>query len=173
MSRRLAVVVLLSVGLAAVMAMWWRASLSVAEAAADAEDISAYVAQMSEELRATRADAELLVDILAVLDDERLRIVELRTRPGAPSAARVLAGREGFVLLARDVPALPTGRVYQLWFETGQGGPTSGGTFGVNPFGTGTVVRFRPIPASARVLVTEEPTGGSPAPTAAPLLAGS
>ncbi|GLW68421.1 hypothetical protein Kpho02_07200 [Kitasatospora phosalacinea] len=72
-------------------------------------------------------------------------------------------GRAGF--WASGLPALPGDRAYQLWFD-------DAGT--MRPAGLlpsdGALVLAGPVDAASGVGVTEEPAGGSPHPTGAPLL---
>ncbi|MFD7643975.1 anti-sigma factor domain-containing protein [Kitasatospora sp. NPDC059795] len=72
-------------------------------------------------------------------------------------------GRAGF--WASGLPALPDGRVYQLWFD-------DAGTMrpaGLLPSDSAMVLAG-PVNAASGVGVTEEPAGGSPHPTGSPLL---
>ncbi|HVX39785.1 MAG TPA: anti-sigma factor [Gemmatimonadaceae bacterium] len=76
-----------------------------------------------------------------------------------------------WTLVAHDMPALPAGRTYQLWLVT-PSAKISAGTF--QPANGDAVVRatYALAPDSLRALaVTEEPAGGSPQPTSAPLIA--
>lgn len=75
------------------------------------------------------------------------------------------------VLSVANMPALPEGAVYQLWY--GVDGPTSpipGGTFGVDKTGQG----FMLIPADVGIVssisITQEREGGSQSPTGPVLL---
>lgn len=76
-----------------------------------------------------------------------------------------------WTLVAHDMPSLPAGRTYQLWLVT-PAGKISAGTF--DPANGEAIVRatYALSPDSLRALaVTEEPAGGSPQPTSAPLIA--
>ena len=80
-------------------------------------------------------------------------------------------GRRGELAIA-GLPALPPGRVYQLWFARPGGPPISGGAFQVDGRGEALAVVVIPValePARA-VAVTEEPAPGSPTPTGPHLL---
>jgi uncharacterized protein YidB (DUF937 family) len=136
-------------------------------------DTTAHVAQMSTELDTTRADADLLVDLLGVLRAGDLRRIELQGQATAAAASgRMFAGRRGLLLLTDRLPALGHGRTYQLWVTSDEGRPVSAGTFEVNAFGMATVVAQAPVGPSAAVTVSEEPAGGSPSPTSQAVLAG-
>jgi anti-sigma-K factor RskA len=70
------------------------------------------------------------------------------------------------VFTSSNLPALPAGRVYQVWVVTAQA-PVSAGLLTPDPGGTGLAFFSTPpdIPAPAAVAVTIEPAGGVPAPT--------
>ena len=91
--------------------------------------------------------------------------------PAAPAArASLTVGGEHATLQVRNFPAPPRGRVYQVWLKR-PGRPPSPTTalFGVRG-GRATV----DVPGSVRgvdqVLVTDEPAGGSRAPTRPPVI---
>ena len=71
------------------------------------------------------------------------------------------------VLITADMPPLPAGMVYQLWLVTADGQRDNGGVFSVDAAGHGVLIVDAPhdLAAYARVGVTREPAGGSPAPT--------
>jgi anti-sigma-K factor RskA len=94
---------------------------------------------------------------------------------GSPGAtARLYVAEDGMrgELAIAGLPALPAGRVYQLWFARTGGSPVSGGVFRVDGRGEALAAVAVPValePARA-VAVTEEPAPGSPAPTGPHLL---
>lgn len=139
------------------------------EAGRELVDTTAYLAQMSSELETTRADADLLVDALAVLRGDGLRQLELRG--AGPERGRAFVSARGVVLLVDGLEMPGPGRAYQAWVATREAAPVSVGTFDVNPFGMATVVgSVLPGPGVVTVTVTAEPAGGSPAPTSPPRL---
>jgi len=77
------------------------------------------------------------------------------------------------VFTGSNLPSVPPGRVYQLWFISGQT-PVSAGLITPGPGGPLDAVLAVPvgIPAPAVMAVTVEPAGGVPAPTSDPFLAG-
>jgi anti-sigma-K factor RskA len=117
------------------------------------------------DLRRVSAEAQSQVAVLASPDLAR---VDLAGQPVAPSAsARAFWSRSrGLVFTASDLPALPPGRIYQLWVVTAQA-PISAGL--VRPDQTGrvnAVFQTPPdIPQPVAMAVTIEPDGGVPAPT--------
>ena len=80
----------------------------------------------------------------------------------------------GMIFSATQLPALPAGRVYQLWTITGTTA-TSAGL--LTPDASGAVRLELPVPANATKPdafgLTIEPAGGSPAPTLPIVLLGS
>ena len=81
-------------------------------------------------------------------------------------------------LVVFDLPALPPGRVYQLWAIPGgeSARPIGAGTFTRDAEGKG-MLRLSPLPDARRPVqifaITEEPAGGSPQPTTTPFILGS
>ena len=91
--------------------------------------------------------------------------------PSAPAARASLTVDDGRATLrVRNFPAPPRGRVYQVWLKRpGRAPDPTNALFGVRA-GSATVQ----VPGSVRgveqVLVTDEPDGGSRAPTRAPVI---
>ncbi len=78
----------------------------------------------------------------------------------------------GLLVTAQDVPAIPAGRVFQLWILPKNGSPISAGVF--RPEANGTVLKLmRPAAPirmndAAALTITVEPAGGSLQPTSEP-----
>ena len=121
----------------------------------------------------TVADAEAPLAVLIAPDVRRIDLA------GQPVAARA-SGRafwsrsRGVVLTATNLPALPPGRTYQLWFVT-SAAPISVGL--VKPDASGNVRRLvdsrGDFPEPVAVAVTIEPDGGVLAPTGDKYLVGA
>ena len=121
----------------------------------------------------TVADAEAPLAVLIAPDVRRIDLA------GQPVAARA-SGRafwsrsRGVVLTATNLPALPPGRTYQLWFVT-SAAPISIGL--VKPDASGSVRRLvdsrGDFPEPVAVAVTIEPEGGVLAPTGDKYLVGA
>jgi anti-sigma-K factor RskA len=100
----------------------------------------------------------------------------LNGTPEAPLArGRMYASsiNDTALLLVDGLKSLPSDRVYQVWLmQAGQ--PHNGGTFTVDGNGQGRwVIRAdQPLSRYQAIIVTEEPAGGSPAPTSPRVLAG-
>jgi anti-sigma-K factor RskA len=72
-------------------------------------------------------------------------------------------------LKVRDAPAPPSGRVYQVWIVR-DGTPAPDAVFTVDRQGSGSVVLQGSLDDASTVLVTDEPAGGSTAPTTEPVM---
>jgi anti-sigma-K factor RskA len=133
------------------------------------QDTAARLAQSERQVEAaTRAATGAQVQ-LAVLMAPDLDRVDLAGQPRAPRAAgRAFWSRSrGLVFAAASLPALPAGRIYQLWVVTASNQAISAGL--VRPDASGSVTTWfdTPVdmPAPAAMAVTIEPDGGVPAPT--------
>ena len=73
-------------------------------------------------------------------------------------------------IVASDLPSLPKGKTYQLWY-LGAFGATSAGTVEAASSGATWRVLDGSLDSGSRVGVTVEPSGGSKAPTSAPIVA--
>jgi anti-sigma-K factor RskA len=74
-------------------------------------------------------------------------------------------------LVVHRLPQLPAGRIYEMWVQRGSAQPTPTGTlFGVRSSGTAAVGVPGSLNGVSAVMVTEEPAGGTSAPTTAPLI---
>ena len=125
------------------------------------------------ELRRASDQAQAQVVVLAAPDVAR---VDLAGQPEAPSAmARAFWSRSrGLVFTATELPALPAGRIYQLWVVTAQA-PISAGLLRPDDTGRVNVVFQTPpdIPPPVAMAVTIEPEGGVDAPSGARYLIGT
>jgi hypothetical protein len=76
------------------------------------------------------------------------------------------------VLVGRDLPPPPRGRIYQVWLlRPGASAPEpTPALFGVSTDGSAEVAVPGDLKGVKQVLVTHEPLGGSRAPTRAPIL---
>jgi anti-sigma-K factor RskA len=90
----------------------------------------------------------------------------------APRAgASVEVSGDGATLVARGLPAPPSGRVYQVWIKRpGQAPQPTSVLFTPSREGAATATVPGPLEEVEQVLVTDEPAGGSPSPTRQPLV---
>jgi anti-sigma-K factor RskA len=127
------------------------------------------------QLASATRDAERAQLRLAVLTAQDMKQVELAGQAPAPRAAgrAFLSASNGLLFAASQLPPLPAGRTYQVWFLT-PGAPISAGL--IKPDQTGRVTAAFEVPPGAAspsgLAVSIEPDGGVPAPTGALYLVG-
>ena len=148
-----------------------RAGASQAAAAQSQAQVEALQAQLIA-MQAQADTARRAVDILAAEDVTR---IDLKGQPAAPSASgrAYWSPSRGLLFSAVDLPALPAGRVYQLWYITAAA-PVSATL--VNPDAAGRFTVIASAPAGIQptaMAVTLEPAGGLPAPSGAFYLLGT
>jgi anti-sigma factor RsiW len=88
----------------------------------------------------------------------------------ANASAELDVNGDTAVLVARGLPAPPAGRVYQVWLQRdGQAPEPTAALFTPRRDGSATA-GVGDVKGVEKVMVSSEPTGGSPAPTTAPIL---
>lgn len=120
-----------------------------------------------------RAAVDVRTTALVIGAPDLLR-VDLAGQAGSPAKARAFWSRaHGLVFTAVDLPALPPGKVYQLWVVGGQA-PVSAGIFEPDAAGRATTIveAGRAFPEPAAFAVTLEPAGGVTQPTGDKVLVG-
>ena len=119
------------------------------------------------------ADAQTPLSVLTAPD---VRRIDLAGQAAAPSAsARAFWSRSrGLVITAANLPPLPAGRIYQLWFVTTPA-PVSAGLLAPDAAGNLTTTLTTPanVANPTALAVTIEPEGGVPSPTGAMYLVGA
>jgi len=102
--------------------------------------------------------------------------VDLAGQPVAPaSTARAFVSRHsGLAFAANQLPALPAGKVYQLWVIPQGQSPVNAGLLAPDASGHASLFFEMPadMPPAAVIAVTVEPAGGVPAPTGEKFLVG-
>ncbi len=126
--------------------------------------------------RTTRVERTVAVQATAIpllLAGQRTELVGDAPAPEAWGELRFAPDGHLGVLQVRELPALPPGKVYQLWLIR-DGERDSGGLFQVNEHGEGflLVKSPRPFREYDAVGVTVEPAGGSPGPTSPRVIGG-
>jgi anti-sigma-K factor RskA len=120
-----------------------------------------------------RASLDVRTTALVIGAPDLLR-VDLVGQGGSAAKARAFWSRaHGLVFTAVDLPALPPGKVYQLWV-VGPQAPVSAGIFEPDAAGRATTIveAGRQFPEPAAFAVTLEPAGGVPQPTGDKVLVG-
>lgn len=131
--------------------------------------------EAAQALASTQAQLAQLDSLLAPLRGEDLRFASLTVEGDDPSMRLFWSPSAGRIVYAvNNLPPAAPGRVYQLWGIPDGGAPVSLGVFDTNANGQALalaeVTGDTPFQISA---VTDEPAGGSPAPTTTPFLAGA
>lgn len=132
----------------------------------DAVERAALTERQIADVRRAAADAQSQVAILVAPDVQR---IDLGGQPAAPQAsARAFWSRSrGLVFTASNLPALPTGKVYQLWVLSRQPAPISAGLLRPGDGGRVSTTFDTPVdlPQPTGMAVTIEPEGGVAAPS--------
>jgi anti-sigma-K factor RskA len=118
---------------------------------------------------AIRKDLEQSQEFVQLVTSPGARVAELKSSAvGAGATATVAYDSNGHAMLvASNLPSLPQGKAYQLWFIVGNKAPMPGKTFAPNSTGQGVIKEQMPREAlnSPVFAVTVEPAGGVAAPT--------
>jgi hypothetical protein len=126
---------------------------------------------------ANAARADSLTQLLATLTGPDVAVVELTSAGTRAPSARMFWDRatNSWNFVAHNMPALASGRTYQLWLVTRDAKKISAGTFEPSASGDALVHATYELPrdALAAVAVTEEPAGGMPQPTGAMVISGT
>ncbi|MFE9479611.1 anti-sigma factor domain-containing protein [Streptomyces spororaveus] len=104
----------------------------------------------------------------AVLAAADARVTTAPLRGGAVGTVVVSAARNQAVFAASGLPAPPSGKVYQLWYNDGGGRMRPAGLMDPGTPATATLLEG-PVDTASGMGVTVEPAGGSPQPTSAPV----
>lgn len=121
------------------------------------------------ENRAMRAELARAQEFLQLVNTPGSRVTELKgTAVGPGATAKLVYDNNGrAMLMAYQLPNVPEGKAYQLWFIVGNDPPMPGKTFVPDNTGQGTLKDQMPQAAlnAAVFAITMEPAGGVPAPT--------
>lgn len=119
---------------------------------------------------ASPATGSMPGEVTSLLASEDLEIA--RGQVGTSGLATVLASRSAdmAVISMTGIPEPVEGRAYQLWLM-GDHDPISAGTMEAGQVGPAPSAQIDGIRGSEQIGITEEPAGGSPAPTGQVLLA--
>jgi anti-sigma-K factor RskA len=151
-----------------------RATLALWQArVADAETRVADAERNAQASQATLVTYRRQLDVMTADDLLLVSLAGLPPAAAAQAKAFVSRSQNAIIFTARDLPALPAARVYQLWAVAG-GQAISAGTFLPDARGRSQLVSDVPA-LTARpdaLAVTVEPEGGVPAPTGPKYLLG-
>jgi len=120
------------------------------------------------------ADAEAPLAVLTAPDVRRIDLAGQAPVAPAASARAFWSRSRGLVITAANLPPLPSGRIYQLWFVAAPA-PVSAGLLTPDATGSLTTTLTTPpdVPNPTALAVTIEPAGGVQAPTGAMYLVGA
>jgi hypothetical protein len=118
-------------------------------------------------LHLTVAEKEEAIRLMETRQTQTVALAGLDPAPDAAAKVFWNAEENTGLLVAFDLPALPTGKVYQLW-AIQNAAPIDAGIFSLDQQGKGALkVKSLPDPQQPVTLfaITVEPAGGSPQPT--------
>ena len=156
--------VLLAVGLGVYV---WQLRDRLTQVERRLDEASARAAASETQVAALQRAAVDVRTTALVIGAPNLLRVDLAGQGGSAAKARAFWSRaHGLVFAAVDLPALPPGKVYQLWVVGAQA-PVSAGIFEPDAAGRATTIveAGRQFPEPAAFAVTLEPAGGVPQPT--------
>jgi hypothetical protein len=112
---------------------------------------------------------------LEALGAPGVRVIDLASTQQKSPGGRMFwdPRRAKWIFFAHGLPALRPGRDYQMWLITADG-PISAGTFRPHADGSAEMEATYQLPGQLRaVAVTDEPEGGRPQPSTAPIILGT
>lgn len=118
------------------------------------------------QLTAARAEQQALVQML---NTPGVRVLAAKTSIGGAVTAVIVPGQARTIVLTKDLPDLPAGKVYQVWL-LGPPAIRSAGLLARQPAGgTATLLAFG-VARGDRLGITVEPSGGTVQPTTQPIV---
>lgn len=125
-----------------------------------------------QQLETERAHYVMATEILMAQDAKPVKMMP--QKPDMPMFHAVCSQKMGVLVMAHNVPQLPSTMTLQLWAVSKQGKPMSLGMF--RPDQSGEAMMVMPSSADmsqiAALAISEEPSGGSLEPTSAPVWVG-
>lgn len=111
--------------------------------------------------------------LLEFLNEPQLRITTFGAAQPQPPRGRILVSpQRGVLLVAQNLTPVAEGRTYQMWVVPKAGAPVSAGIFQPDP--AGRAIHLNPqgvnLATTAAIAVSNEPAGGSTAPTTTPFI---
>ncbi len=135
--------------------------------AATQRDMEQKIVAISAQQQAAAAQQEAMLGIVSS-PDAKIATTELSDGGSVTVASSGKADKAA--VMVQDLPALPSGKTYELWFISAAGAVPAG-LMGVgDPAVAGLQVLNGPLGGATHVGITVEPAGGSPAPTTTPIV---
>ena len=117
-------------------------------------------------LQQTVAERDRLDQAFTFLNQPETRQVNFgQGQPAPPRGNFFLNPRLGVLLIASNLPALPSGKAYEMWVIPKGGRPRPAGLFQSGPQGTAMHILPGTVDSNVTLAVTVEPDSGSPSPT--------
>ncbi|WP_288025787.1 anti-sigma factor [Arthrobacter sp.] len=124
---------------------------------------------LERQLQAGQEQQAKQAELLAIMASPDAKI-RTSTVGGATVTVASSAKANQAAILASDMPALPTGKTYQLWFISATGAVPAGLMAGTTGTAPALQILHGPVGGATQVGITVEPAGGSPKPTTTPIL---
>jgi anti-sigma-K factor RskA len=105
-------------------------------------------------------------------ESTRLTALSVDATKARGAAAELVRTGDAVELRVTNMPAPPAGRVYEVWLQRDGRAPQPDAVFTVDRMGRGSVGVLGDVKGAAKVLVTDEPRGGSDVPTRQPVVTG-
>ncbi len=158
----------------------WLGALAAAAMLVVAAWLSVQERQRSNELAEARrvilgitSERDRLAQAFTFLTQPETRQVNFGAGQPQPSRGNVFVNsRLGVMLIGSNLPALTSGRIYEMWLIPRGGAPRPAGLFRSDPQGSALHILSGPIDVQGLgvVAVTVEPEAGSQAPTTTPII---
>ena len=124
-------------------------------------------------LRASSAQLSKMREIMQFLDEPQTVQATFGGGQPLPPRGRVFVNaNRGVLLIASNLPPAPAGKTYQMWVLPKGGAPIPAGLFQSDPQGNVIHLLSGPVDpaATAAIAVSVEPSAGSSAPSATPII---
>jgi anti-sigma-K factor RskA len=150
-------VLALAAGCSLIVTLW----LSLQKRTADRELAGARLIQQQ-----AVAERDQLDQVFTFLNQPETRQMNFGQGQSTPPRGNFfLNPRMGVLLIASNLPALPSGKTYELWVIPKGGAPHPGGLFLSGPQNSAMHIFSGAVDPDVTLTVTVEPQSGSPAPT--------
>lgn len=125
----------------------------------------------STEVQRSRAELARIRPVLEILNSPETRNVTFGGQPQPPRGTVLMNPKNGVLLIAGNLPALPAGKTYEMWLIPKGGAPKPAGLFQPDRQGNAVHVAPGPVdPSTGAVAISVEPELGSAAPTTTPIV---
>lgn len=156
---------------------WLMTAVAAVSLAVAVPSLTVAISQHNQSVQAENAeDAARNIARMLTTPDSTVTSTEVEAADGSEDGAlAVIAAGGELTVIARDLPTLSDERTYQLWSLDADGVPASAGLFdgldGVITVSADSSNNASPgaSPATTAFALTDEPAGGSPAPTTDPV----